>query len=1179
MHKTTVSKSGFFNPRVLFACLLCAVGLLLSIFSVAATPRAPAAKQNPARPAPNAVPPSGTISLASPSLTFSGGPFIAPNPTAQAGPPVCTVPMSCDDFALTVNMTGGPNPDPAKHVKISVGWPISAADFDVYILQGTTIVATSASSADPEVVTLPAVSASYTIRIVPFAPLGQSYTATVTLENVPPSPPPGTGVPPRYQNYPATPGDLAGAGSAGEPSIGIDWNPNVASLQHDQVNLGGVAFFTANLNEFRVSFDDCPSPAKNLWEDVTNATEGVNTLDPIGYVDHQTGRVFQSQLAGVSSIMSFSDDDGGTWTQSQGSGQPAGVDHQTVGGGPFNENTVPPPVHPLYPNQVYYASQDIGTAFAARSNDGGLTFGPGIPMWNLTQCGGLHGHIKVGPDGTAYVPNKSCGGGTGVAVSTDNGLTWAVRTVPGSGSGDTDPSIGIGADNTIYLGYQNNDGHPHIAVSTDKGVTWHDVDVSQGVIQNCVFPEVVAGDGDRAAFGFVGTTTGGGYQGIGTFQGVWHFYIATTYDRGQTYTLVNATGHDPVQVGSICTSGTTCGSDRNLLDFNDIQIDKQGRVLAAYADGCVAPACNEATANTPPDPTTGYPSSRSALASIIRQSGGPRLFHTFDPAEPAVPAAPRVDSVVQTSPSVVHLAWSEPDNGGSALTGYKVYRRTEPGTYGAPLATITQGCPSCKTSYDDGTTVAGTTYFYKVTALNAIGESTSCNEFPVSGAGATETACALPGITILSDPAGDELDQVPGHDVQHLWVGEPFTFAPNKVVFTLKMQSLATVPPSTEWPITFTSNGTNYTVRMTNVPTDGATTVPIFQVGPTAGPFVAADPASNFTPDGTITIVVPTSAIGNPTPGQNLTGFLTRIAISAGGVITATPDNMPDNLGPAGSYGVVGNAACAPNTAPVAALTGSPLTGDAPLLVNFNASASSDADPGDTIASYTFDFGDGSAPVTQATPLIAHTYTDHGEFRGTVRVTDSRGKVSDNVAGVVIDADLPLANVVSRKVHGGAGFFDINLPLNDIVGIECRTGGASGNYSIVYTFDRNLTSVGTATVSQGTGSIASRSIGPNPNQYTVNLTGVSNAQHLQVRLDHVHDSAGADLTNVPARVDMLIGDTNGNGSVNSTDVSQTKAQSGAVIGSSNFRTDVTADGQINSSDVSLVKSKSGTALP
>ncbi len=1017
MKTNTASQSGLSNPRILFAFALCSFAVLLAVFSFADT--------NPASP--------GTVSLASPTLTYMGGPFVAPNVSAQVALN-CTAPMSCDDFVLTVNMAGGPNPDPTKHVKISVGWPLSSADFDVYVMQGATTVGTSASSADPEVVVLPAVSATYTIRVVPFAPLGQTYTATVTLENIPPAPPPGTGGTPRYKNYAPNPPNLAGAGSAGEPSIGIDWVPVVAGLTHDKVNTGGVAFFTANLNEFRVSFDDCSSPAKNpntpsgsftnapLWEDVTNATESVQTLDPIGYVDHQTGRVFQSQLAGATSIMSFSTDDGGTWTQSQGSGQPAGVDHQTVGGGPYNEAAIPPPVHPTYPNQVYYASQDIGTAFAARSDTGGLTFNPGIPMWTLAQCGGLHGHVKVGPDGTVYVPNKSCGSGTGVAVSTDNGLTWAVKTIPGSGSGSTDPSIGIGTDNTVYLGYENNDGHPHIAVSTNHGDTWHDVDVSQGVIAHAVFPEVTAGDGNRAAFGFLGTSTGTGDccsgGGIGTFRGVWYFYIATTFDRGQTYTLVNATGTDPVQIGSICTGGTTCGNDRNLLDFNDLQIDKEGRVLAAYADGCVAPACTAATADNPPDPTNGYTASRSALSSIIRQSGGPRLLAAYDPnpAEPTVPAAPRVDSVIGAAGSVVHVDWSEPDNGGSPLTGYNVYRRTSVGTYGVPLATITLGCPACKSDYDDTTTVAGTSYFYKVTAMNAQGQSTNCGEFPIGMAtGIVEKACLLPGLTILTDPSNDELDMAPGHDVQRLQIAEPVAFAPNKIVFTLKMQSLTTVPPDTEWPVTFTFNGTNYTVRMTNSPVDGATTTPIFQVGPTAGPFVAADPASAFLPDGTITIVVPRSAIGNPAPGQQLTGFLTRIAANLVG-ITITPDNMPDNLGPAGTYTIAGNLPC--NTAPIAALSANPLSGDPPLVVNFNASGSTDPDAGDSVVSYTFNFGDLSPQVTQASPMISHTYNTNGHFHATVSVTDSHGLASSNVAGVEIEVELPLDDIVSRKVHG-----------------------------------------------------------------------------------------------------------------------------------------------------------------
>ena len=58
-----------------------------------------------------------------------------------------------------------------------------------------------------------------------------------------------------------------------------------------------------------------------------------------------------------------------------------------------------------------------------------------------------------------------------------------------------------------------------------------------------------------------------------------------------------------------------------------------------------------------------------------------------------------------------------------------------------------------------------------------------------------------------------------------------------------------------------------------------------------------------------------------------------------------------------------------------------------------------------------------------------------------------------------------------------------------------------------------------------------------------------------------------------------VGDTTGNKIVNSTDVSQTKLQSGVVVSQANCRQDVTANGVINSSDVSLVKLRSGSGLP
>ena len=88
---------------------------------------------------------------------------------------------------------------------------------------------------------------------------------------------------------------------------------------------------------------------------------------------------------------------------------------------------------------------------------------------------------------------------------------------------------------------------------------------------------------------------------------------------------------------------------------------------------------------------------------------------------------------------------------------------------------------------------------------------------------------------------------------------------------------------------------------------------------------------------------------------------------------------------------------------------------------------------------------------------------------------------------------------------------------------------------------------------------------------------MSNAQTLTVNLLGANAGAGPTTISVPLRI--LLGDTTGNGSVNSSDVSQTKGQSGVPIYISNFRTDVTANGVINASDVSLVKAQSGSALP
>lgn len=173
-----------------------------------------------------------------------------------------------------------------------------------------------------------------------------------------------------------------------------------------------------------------------------------------------------------------------------------------------------------------------------------------------------------------------------------------------------------------------------------------------------------------------------------------------------------------------------------------------------------------------------------------------------------------------------------------------------------------------------------------------------------------------------------------------------------------------------------------------------------------------------------------------------------------------------------------------------------------------------------------------------------------------------------------------LVDARSRKTHGSAGPFDVILPLTGIAGIECRTGGANGDHTLVFSFANPLVSVGGASMSAGTGAVSSSAIDPGaPNQYVVNLTGVTNAQTITVTLTNVTDAIGSSTSSVVASMSVLLGDTTADGSVNSADIGQTKSQSGNPVSGSNFRQDVTVDGNLNSADIGLVKSKSGTALP
>jgi len=172
-------------------------------------------------------------------------------------------------------------------------------------------------------------------------------------------------------------------------------------------------------------------------------------------------------------------------------------------------------------------------------------------------------------------------------------------------------------------------------------------------------------------------------------------------------------------------------------------------------------------------------------------------------------------------------------------------------------------------------------------------------------------------------------------------------------------------------------------------------------------------------------------------------------------------------------------------------------------------------------------------------------------------------------------APLQLTTAVSRKTHGDAGDFDINLPLTGEPGVECRTGAAG--HTLIFTFNNNVVS-GSASVTSGIGSV-SGSATFSGTKMTVSLIGVTDVQMLGVTLSGVTDNFSQVLANTTVNTNFLLGDSTGNKSVNASDVVEIKSQSGAAVTAANFRTDLNANGAISASDVSQAKATSGNSIP
>lgn len=860
------------------------------------------------------------------------------------------------------------------------------------------------------------------------------------------------------------------AADARDPSFLI--YPTTATIQSDLFGAGeptldvnyatGSVFMRFILGTAKAVFTDAPTGTTVQWTDVTDPIDGLTSipgLDPFlggSYIPGADGiptdspsRIFSLQLLGAMSAMVYSDDDGETWTPAQGGGQVHGADNQSIAAGPYPEDFLLGPLV-LSDFAVYYCSQGTINAFCSRSDDGGMTFKNSFPIFPVDGLCGNHGHVKVGPDGTVYVPmNNPCLGAEGVTLSIDGGITWTYLTVPETAGGRWDSSIAIARDGkTLYYAYAEQGpggptskdeamvikgtlvktAGPQAGCTPSPCIAWDERGATNvgaltgaaGGLNNIVFSTMVAGDADRAAVIFHGTTQAGDSGAPAEMAGaVWHLYAATTTNGGDTWALRNITPDDPTQKGAICDDGVACtGNTRNLLDFMDAVIDGQGRIVIAFADGFVNNVNN------------------LDYGTLARQSGGPRMYAAFDPP----PAAPVVALPVAGDAQVT-LDWNDV----ATATSYKVFQSTVAGAPGVEIAT-----PTVSTAIISGLT-NGTPYYFTVKAVNAAGDSAASNEVSATpSAGETALTASLAATSFSKSPvegrypvsegspltvgftvstgggnastkryfmdfgdgtsAGPQASATFSHDYVNAGTYHAYAIvtqnngdssATSNDVITTTFSSVVVEP----------GEGTPAAARLTFEFTDDnvAPAAVRFTTTGSTGISYVLDFGDGDSPTEPNRITGPGAPAGTLTHTYNVPGTYT-VKLRMTGDQAPTSDETTLTITVVAQRRLTAQLSVSPSTV-IAGNTATPVTMDASQTVPANGKQREDY-------TYTFNFGDGSDPVGPGTAMTAqHVYTRPGTYELVLTVSEAtQGVAAKSATTPKAGATGPTTSIVRSEV-------------------------------------------------------------------------------------------------------------------------------------------------------------------
>jgi hypothetical protein len=360
---------------------------------------------------------------------------------------------------------------------------------------------------------------------------------------------------------------------------------------------------------------------------------------------------------------------------------------------------------------------DTGSGLAVRA-----TYAAQHGGWDDLEVGDVTGDGRadiVVMSGQLYaVPNlellpQLAGGGFGGAQASSVGaniLTQGIGIgdVTGDGIGDVVATYGGNSPNgrmAVFPGSPSGLGAPAVRTSYDipSAVEVGDLDADGKA-------DVVVAHSGWPAVGEYAGTTGGGLSGE----------VLSTVP-GASY------GPQGLAIGDLTGDGRP---DIALADAND------GLIVLANAGPVPTPTPTPFPTPTPtPKPTsTPVPTpTATPLPTLTPPPPTPTPLPTPFPTptatpKPVAPSAPQSLAATLPPKGGISLTWKAPlATGGSAITGYRVYRGASSANESF-LVTVN----ASTLSFTDASVARKTTYVYRISAVNAIGESPFSNEVSIT---------------------------------------------------------------------------------------------------------------------------------------------------------------------------------------------------------------------------------------------------------------------------------------------------------------------------------------------------------------------------------------------------------------------------------------------------------------